>query len=56
LKVVGPEDEMMIDILVANDEKVRKIIQNAVGADSENGRVMVANKKDLIWLKSQMIR
>ena len=44
-------DEMLIDILVANDEEVRKIIQNAVGADSEKGRVMVANKKDLIWLK-----
>jgi len=51
LKVVSQEDEMMIDILVANDEEVRKIIQNAVGADSEKGRVMVANKKDLIWLK-----
>jgi hypothetical protein len=51
LKIVSQEDEMMIDILVANDEEVRKIIQNAVGADSEEGKVMVANKKDLIWLK-----
>ena len=51
LKVVSQEDEMMIDILVTNDEEVRKIIQNAVGADSEEGRVMVVNKKDLIWLK-----
>jgi len=51
LKVVSPEDEMMIDILVANDEEVRRIIQDAVGADSEEGSVMVANKKDLIWLK-----
>jgi hypothetical protein len=51
LKVLGPEDEMMIDILVANDDEVRRIVQDAVEADSEEGRVMVANKKDLIWLK-----
>jgi hypothetical protein len=52
LKVASPEDEMMIDILVANDDDdVRRIIQDAVGADSEEGRVMVAKKKDLIWLK-----
>jgi predicted nucleotidyltransferase len=30
LKVVNGEDEMLIDILVAKDEEVRKIIQNAV--------------------------
>lgn len=51
LKGLGPEDEMIIDILVANDNESRKIIQDAVGAESEEGRVMVANKKDLIWLK-----
>lgn len=51
LKVVSPDDEMMIDILVANDEEVRRIIQDAVGAESEEGRMMVANKKDLIRLK-----
>lgn len=51
LKVVNEEDEMLIDILIAKDEKVRKVIQNAVEAESEKGRVMVANKKDLIWLK-----
>ncbi len=51
LKVVNEEDEMLIDILVAKDEEVRKIIQNAVEAESEEGRVKLANKKDLIWLK-----
>jgi hypothetical protein len=45
------EDDMMIDILIAKDEEVRRIIQNAVEAESEEGRVMLANKKDLIWLK-----
>jgi len=51
LKVTNEEDEMLIDILVAKDEEVRKVIQNAVEAESEEGRVMLANKKDLIWLK-----
>lgn len=50
LKVVDEEDEM-IDILVAKDEEVRRRIQNAVEAESEEGRVMLAAKKDLIWLK-----
>jgi hypothetical protein len=30
---------------------VKRIIQNAVEAESEEGRVMIAGKKDLIWLK-----
>ncbi len=51
LKVVGEEEEMLIDILVAKDEEVRRIIQNAVEAESEEGKVMVADKNDLIWLK-----
>lgn len=51
LKVVNEEDEMLIDILVAKDEEARKVIQNAIEAESEEGRVMLANKKDLIWLK-----
>ncbi len=51
LKVAAPEDEMMIDILIAKDDEVKRIIEDALEADSEEGRVMVANKKDLIWLK-----
>ncbi len=51
LKVVNEEDEMLVDILLAKGAEVRKIIQNAVEAESEEGRVMLANKKDLIWLK-----
>jgi len=51
LKVANGEDEMLIDILVAKDEAINKVIQNAVEAESEEGRVMLANKKDLIWLK-----
>ncbi|MFO7737398.1 MAG: nucleotidyltransferase family protein [Desulfatiglandaceae bacterium] len=52
VNVVNEEHEMLIDILVAKNEEVRKIIHNAVEAKSEEGRVMLANKKDLIWLKS----
>ena len=51
LKVITPEDDMIIDILVAKDEEVSRIIKDAVEAESEEGRVMLANKKDLIWLK-----
>ena len=54
LKVVNEEneeDEMLIDILVAGNEEVRNIIRNAVEAESEDGKVMLANKRDLIWLK-----
>lgn len=51
LKVVKEEDEMLIDVLVAKDEEVTKIIRNAVEAESEEGRVILANKNDLIWLK-----
>jgi hypothetical protein len=48
---IAPEDEMMIDILVAKDEDVMRIIQDAVQAESEDGTVRLANKKDLVWLK-----
>ena len=51
LKVETPEDEMIIDILIAKDDEVRRIIQDALEAESKEGSVMVANKKDLIWLK-----
>ena len=50
-KSVTPNDEMMIDILLAKDETVGRIIHNAVEAESEQGIVRVANKKDLIRLK-----
>ena len=51
LKVADEEDEMLIDILIAKNEEVRRIIRNAVEAESEEGKVMLANKRDLIWLK-----
>lgn len=53
LKVVNEEDEMLIDILLAKSDEVRKIISNALEAESEEGKVLVANKKDLIFLKKK---
>lgn len=45
-------DEMVVDILVAGDDRHEQIITNAIEAESEGtGTVRVANKRDLIWLK-----
>jgi len=51
LKTMPPDDHMMIDILIANDDRVAKIIEDALEAESNQGNVRVANKEDLIWLK-----
>lgn len=50
LKVRG-EDEMLIDMLVAKTDRVRRIISDSVEAESEEGKVRIASRKDLIWLK-----
>jgi len=50
LKVIE-EDEMIVDILVATTEEVRTIIQDSVEAESEEGSIKIASRKDLIWLK-----
>ena len=42
---------MLIDILVARTEKTRQIIRDAVEAESEEGKVVLADRPDLIWLK-----
>lgn len=42
---------MTIDILVAKTEEVKRVIRDAVEAESEHGRVVLANKKGLVWLK-----
>ena len=45
-------DEMIVDILVAGDDRHEAIISNALEAESEGtGHVKVATKPDLIWLK-----
>ncbi len=45
-------DEMIVDVLVAGDDRHEQIIANALEAESEGtGLVRVAGKSDLIWLK-----
>ena len=50
LKVVD-DDEMMIDIVIAGADDVKRIIRESVEAESVTGRVKIAGRKDLIWLK-----
>lgn len=50
LKIRG-EDEVMIDVLVADSERHRRIIHNADPAESRMGMVPVATRMDIIWLK-----
>jgi hypothetical protein len=45
------EDELMIDVLVAQDDEIGRIIENSVEAESEEGRIFIASKEDLIRLK-----
>jgi predicted nucleotidyltransferase len=51
---VRDEEEMIIDVLVGNNERHAKIIDEALEAYSKGtGVVRVATKDDLIWLKAQ---
>ena len=51
MKVEGP-DEMIVDVLVAGDDRHEQVIANALEAESEKiGTVRVASRADLIWLK-----
>jgi predicted nucleotidyltransferase len=47
-------DEMIVDVLVAGDDRHEEIIAKALEAESKGtGVVRVASKSDLIWLKRQ---
>ncbi len=46
------DDHMIIDALVPKLDIAKRIIGNAVIAESENGFVRIASKEDIIWLKS----
>jgi hypothetical protein len=56
LKVADEDDEMLIDILVARNETVRRIIRNAVEAESGEGKVMLVSKPDLICSRGRGTR
>jgi len=44
-------DFLSIDLLVGNDKKYDRIINNAVTENTEYGVVSIAAREDLIWLK-----
>lgn len=46
------EDHVMFDVLIGEDKRHRKIIEQAVTADSHKGPINIASKEDLIWMKS----
>ncbi|OGV46880.1 MAG: hypothetical protein A2X46_16005 [Lentisphaerae bacterium GWF2_57_35] len=47
-------DEMIIDVLIAGEERHEQIIAHAQSAESPGtGIVRVATKTDLVWLKKQ---
>jgi len=46
-------DQMIVDLLVAEDERHLQIIKNALEAQGESGVARVAEKSDIIWLKKR---
>jgi len=48
---VTEDDEMIIDILVALDQETERIIRDSIEAESGEGRIRIATKRDLIRLK-----
>jgi hypothetical protein len=48
---VAKDDEMTIDVLVAETDEVRRITHQCIEAESEEGKIKIASRKDLIWLK-----
>lgn len=50
LKFEG-QDELMIDVLLANDEEHLRVIQDAILAESAVGQVSIAARRDVIWMK-----
>lgn len=45
------EEFLTIDLLAGNDKKHEKVIENAVGEETEHGMVRIATREDLIWMK-----
>ncbi len=52
VKIDGDEC-MQLDVLTANMLRTRKILKNALTAESVYGTVRVASREDLIWMKSR---
>ncbi len=50
---IEEKEHLQLDVLTANEKRSKQIIKNALEAESEQGIVRVATKKDLIWMKKQ---
>lgn len=50
---IEQKERMRLDVLTANEERSRQVLQNALEAESERGVIRVASKQDLIWMKQQ---
>lgn len=46
-------EHLQLDILTANEERHMQIVEDALEAESEHGKIRVGTKRDLIWLKQQ---
>jgi hypothetical protein len=44
---VAKDDEMTIDVLVAETDEVRRITRQCIEAESEEGSIKIASRKDL---------
>jgi predicted nucleotidyltransferase len=51
LTKVRGDDFLTVDLLVGNDERHREIVENAVTETTEFGKVRIATREDLIWMK-----
>lgn len=51
MKPLEDEDEMLIDLLTGSSRHIKKIIEEAMVAQSSEGIVRVVKKEDLVYLK-----
>jgi hypothetical protein len=52
MKVEG-EKYLMIDILLANEERHRQMLARSIHDEWREGRIRIISKNDLIWMKKQ---
>ncbi len=50
---VEDEKYLMIDILLANEERHRQILARSIQEEWKEGRITIISKNDLIWMKKQ---
>ena len=45
------EEHLIVDILVGNEEKHKRIIVDSIEEEWEEGKIRIISKADLIWMK-----